>query len=40
MLLVIALTQEKERVYQEQLAQGKRQRKAGGGQKGKLPHII
>lgn len=35
----IALTEEKERVYQEQLAQGKRKRKAGGGQKGKLPTV-
>jgi hypothetical protein len=32
-----ALAEEKERVYQEQLAKGKRQRKPGGGQKGKLP---
>lgn len=31
-----ALADKKEREYQEQLAQGKRQRKPGGGQKGKL----
>jgi hypothetical protein len=34
-----ALKEEKERVYQEQVAQGKRKRKAGGGQKGKLPTV-
>lgn len=31
------LQEEKERRYQEQVAQGQRQRKLGGGQKGKLP---
>lgn len=35
----IALTQEKDQAYQAQLAQGKRQRKPGGGQKGKLPTV-
>ena len=34
-----AWAEEKERVYLEQLAQGKRQRKPGAGQKGKLPTI-
>ena len=34
-----ALKEEKERVYQEELVQGKRKRKAGGGQKGKLPTV-
>jgi hypothetical protein len=34
-----ALAEEKDRVYQEALAQGKRQRKPGGGQKGKLPTV-
>ena len=33
----LALADEKERVYQAGLAAGKRQRKPGGGQKGKLP---
>jgi hypothetical protein len=33
----LALEDEKERTYQEGLAAGKRQRKPGGGQKGKLP---
>ena len=33
----LALVDEKERAYREGLAQGKRQRKPGGGQKGKLP---
>ena len=32
-----AWVEEKERVYLEQLVQGKRQRKPGAGQKGKLP---
>jgi Helix-turn-helix of DDE superfamily endonuclease len=32
-----ALVEERERRYQEQVAAGKRQRKLGGGQKGKLP---
>lgn len=31
--------EEKEKIYQEQLRDGKRQRKPGGGQKGKLPTI-
>jgi hypothetical protein len=35
----LALTDEKERAYQEGLAAGKRQRKPGGGQKGKLPTV-
>ncbi len=35
----LALADEKERAYQEGLAAGKRQRKPGGGQKGKLPTI-
>jgi hypothetical protein len=35
----LALTDEKERTYQEGLAAGKGQRKPGGGQKGKLPTI-
>lgn len=35
----IALQEEKEHVYNEQLAQGKRKRKPGAGQKGKLPTI-
>ena len=34
-----ALAGEKERVYQEKLAAGKRQRKLGGGQKGKLSTV-
>ncbi len=34
----LALEDEKERVYQEGVAAGKRQRKPGGGQKGKLPN--
>lgn len=33
----LALADEKERAYQAELAAGKRQRKPGGGQKGKLP---
>ena len=33
----LALDDEKERVYQEGIAVGTRQRKPGGGQKGKLP---
>jgi hypothetical protein len=33
----LAIDDEKERAYREGLAQGKRQRKPGGGQKGKLP---
>ena len=33
----LALDDEKEQVYREGLAAGKRQRKPGGGQKGKLP---
>jgi hypothetical protein len=33
----LALADEKERAYREGLAIGKRQRKPGGGQKGKLP---
>jgi hypothetical protein len=33
----LAMADEKERAYQEGLAEGKRQRKSGGGQKGKLP---
>jgi hypothetical protein len=33
----LALDDEKERAYREGLVQGKRQRKPGGGQKGKLP---
>jgi len=32
-----ALEDDKERAYQEAVVQGKRQRKPGGGQKGKLP---
>lgn len=35
----LALADEKERAYQEGLAAGKRQRKPGGGQKGKLPSV-
>lgn len=35
----IALQEEKEHVYNEQLAQGKRKRKPGAGQKGRLPTI-
>ncbi len=35
----LALDDEKERAYQEGLVQGKRQRKPGGGQKGKLPSV-
>jgi hypothetical protein len=35
----LALADEKERAYQEGLVAGKRQRKPGGGQKGKLPTI-
>lgn len=34
-----ALAEEKESIYQKQLSEGKRQRKPGGGQKGKLPTI-
>jgi hypothetical protein len=34
-----ALAEEKEKIYQEQLKAGKRQRKPGGGQKGKLPTV-
>lgn len=34
-----AFAEEKERIYQKQLIEGKRQRKPGGGQKGKLPSI-
>jgi hypothetical protein len=33
----LALADEKERKYQEGLTVGKRKRKPGGGQKGKLP---
>lgn len=33
----LALDDEKERTYREGIVQGKRQRKPGGGQKGKLP---
>ena len=35
----LALADEKERAYQEGFAEGKRQRKPGGGQKGKLPTV-
>jgi len=35
----LALADEKERAYQEGLGTGKRQRKPGGGQKGKLPAV-
>ncbi len=35
----LALADEKERAYQAGLVAGKRQRKPGGGQKGKLPTI-
>ena len=35
----LALADEKERAYQAGLATGKRQRKPGGGQRGKLPTI-
>jgi hypothetical protein len=35
----LALAEEKERSYQEGLDAGKRQRKPGGGQKGKLPKV-
>ena len=35
----LALEDEKERAYQVGLAAGKRQRKPGGGQKGKLPTV-
>lgn len=34
-----AFAEEKERIYQEQLIHDQRQRKPGGGQKGKLPTI-
>lgn len=34
-----AFAEEKERTYQAQLGEGKRQRKPGGGQKGKLPTL-
>jgi len=34
-----AYAEEKERIYQEQIKAGKRQRKPGAGQKGKLPTI-
>jgi hypothetical protein len=34
-----AFAEEKEKIYQKQLSDGKRQRKPGGGQKGKLPTI-
>lgn len=37
--LALALDDEKERIYQEGLSAGKRQRKPGGGQKGKLPTV-
>ncbi len=33
------LKEEKERVYREEVAKGKRKRKPGGGQKGKLPTV-
>jgi len=35
----LALEDEKERAYREGFAKGKRQRKPGGGQKGKLPSM-
>jgi hypothetical protein len=35
----LALDAEKERAYQTGFIQGKRQRKPGGGQKGKLPTV-
>jgi len=35
----LAMADEKERAYQEGLVKGKRQRKPGGGQKGKLPTV-
>ncbi len=35
----LALADEKERAYHEGLAEGKRQRKPGAGQKGKLPTV-
>ena len=35
----LALDDEKERAYRDGIAQGKRQRKPGGGQKGKLPTV-
>jgi len=35
----LALDDEKERAYREGLAQGKRQRRPGAGQKGKLPSV-
>ena len=34
-----AFAEEKEKIYQNQIKDGKRQRKPGGGQKGKLPTI-
>lgn len=34
-----AFAEEKEKIYQQQLKAGKRQRKPGGGQKGKLPTL-
>ncbi len=34
-----AFAEEKERIYQQQVKDGKRQRKLGAGQKGKLPKI-
>jgi hypothetical protein len=35
----LALDDEKEKIYREGLAKGERQRKPGGGQKGKLPCV-